>query len=82
MSLDPEYLNVTGIVHTFENHAAESPAMLKKDGYYFIFSSGLSGWAPNDNVSDFSGLFKGLALLTHLTIPVLQLRTISRWPLV
>jgi hypothetical protein len=49
MALSEDYLNVTKI--TFEwQYFAESPAMLKKNGYYFIFGSHLTGWDPNDNV--------------------------------
>lgn len=29
----------------------EAPAILKKNGYYFMFGSRLTGWSPNDNVS-------------------------------
>ena len=28
----------------------EAPAMMKKDGRYYIFSSGLTGWERNDNI--------------------------------
>lgn len=45
-----DYLNVTEVTFGWE-YFAESPAMLKMDGHYFIFGSHLTGWDPNDNVS-------------------------------
>lgn len=45
-----DYLNVTEVTFGWE-YFAESPAMLKMDGHYFLFGSHLTGWDPNDNVS-------------------------------
>lgn len=49
MALSDDYLNVTEITYEWE-YFAESPAMLKQNGYYFIFGSHLTGWDANDNV--------------------------------
>ncbi|KAJ4192439.1 Hypothetical protein NCS54_01449700 [Fusarium falciforme] len=58
MALSEDYLNVTKI--TFEwQYFAESPAMLKKNGYYFIFGSHLTGWNPNDNVYSYAKSLSG-----------------------
>lgn len=50
MLLNDTYLNVTNVTFGFEGYWAESPALLKKDGYYYIFGSHLSSWNANDNV--------------------------------
>ncbi|KAJ3544982.1 hypothetical protein NM208_g2746 [Fusarium decemcellulare] len=47
-ALTDDYLNVSRKVHLFDRHF-ESPALLKRDGYYFVFGSNLTGWYPNDN---------------------------------
>ncbi|CAN8105792.1 unnamed protein product [Discula destructiva] len=46
-ALTADYLNVSSSVYLFSDY--EAPAMVKKNGYYFLFASHLSGWAPNDN---------------------------------
>lgn len=46
-ALTSDYLNVTSNVYLFADY--EAPAMVKKNGYYFLFASHLSGWDPNDN---------------------------------
>lgn len=46
-ALTSDYLNVTSNVHLFADY--EAPAMVKKNGYYYLFASHLSGWDPNDN---------------------------------
>jgi beta-xylosidase len=40
--------NYTRILHGEQN---EAPAIFKKDGKYFMFSSGLTGWSPNPGKS-------------------------------
>lgn len=50
IALTDDYLNVTEVTFGWE-YFAESPAIIKKDGHYFIFGSHLTGWDPNDNVS-------------------------------
>jgi hypothetical protein len=52
MALSDDYLNVTEITFRFAGYWAKSPAMLKKDGHYFIFGSHLTGWDANDNVRE------------------------------
>jgi hypothetical protein len=37
----------------------ESPAILKKDGYYFMFGSHLTGWNANDNVYSYARSLSG-----------------------
>lgn len=51
-ALTDDYLNVSSAVYVFDDY--EAPAMVKKDGYYFLFASHLSGWDPNDNVYTYS----------------------------
>lgn len=46
-ALTADYLNVSSSVALFGSF--EAPAMVKKNGYYFLFASHLSGWDPNDN---------------------------------
>ncbi|RKK81540.1 hypothetical protein BFJ68_g15980 [Fusarium oxysporum] len=54
-----DYLNVTNITFGFEGTWAESPAMLKKDGYYFIFGSKLTSWDSNDNTYSYAKSLSG-----------------------
>lgn len=45
--MSPDYLTVdslTTIIYT--NQRRELPSMVKKDGYYYLFTSGQSGWYP------------------------------------
>jgi hypothetical protein len=49
-ALSSDYLSVTRNVYKW-NEKIESPAVLKKNGYYFMFGSHLTGWNANDNVS-------------------------------
>lgn len=49
IALTDDYLNVTEVTFGWE-YFAESPAVLKHKGHYFIFGSHLTGWNPNDNV--------------------------------
>ncbi|KAK7746390.1 hypothetical protein SLS53_002349 [Cytospora paraplurivora] len=46
-SLTDDYLNVSSAVYLFADY--EAPALVKKNGYYFLFASHLSGWSANDN---------------------------------
>nr|XP_036584941.1 galactan 1,3-beta-galactosidase [Colletotrichum truncatum]KAF6794709.1 galactan 1,3-beta-galactosidase [Colletotrichum truncatum] len=48
-ALTSDYLNVTHTVHLWPDRI-EAPAILKRNGYYFMFGSKLTGWDPNDNV--------------------------------
>ncbi|WP_201361691.1 family 43 glycosylhydrolase [Dictyobacter formicarum] len=46
--LTPDYLNVqTRIAVLYAGQRREAPAVVKKDGIYYLFTSGQSGWAPN-----------------------------------
>ena len=47
-ALSSDYLSVTSNVYTFAEKY-ESPAVIKKNGVYFMFASQLTGWNPNDN---------------------------------
>ncbi|KAF5022536.1 hypothetical protein F66182_5438 [Fusarium sp. NRRL 66182] len=58
MALSDDYLNVTEITYEWQ-YFAESPAMLKQNGYYFIFGSHLTGWNPNDNVYSYARSLSG-----------------------
>ncbi|KAG9082322.1 hypothetical protein FRC06_005118 [Ceratobasidium sp. 370] len=47
-SLSDDYLSVGPRVYQWGDRR-ESPAMVKSNGVYFLFASGLSYWRPNDN---------------------------------
>ena len=79
MALSDDYLNVTEITYEWE-YFAESPAMLKQNGYYFIFGSHLTGWDANDNVRFPTRAPRLYAVLT-LCIG-LQLRQVTIRPMV
>ncbi|PGH23893.1 hypothetical protein AJ80_01955 [Polytolypa hystricis UAMH7299] len=49
MRLSADYLSVESEVYTW-SEKIESPAVLKKNGIYYMFGSHLTGWDPNDNV--------------------------------
>lgn len=49
-ALTSDYLNVSSSTYLWSD-SIEAPAILKKNGYYFMFGSHLTGWSPNDNVS-------------------------------
>ncbi|KAJ0120337.1 galactan 1-3-beta-galactosidase [Diaporthe amygdali] len=51
-ALTSDYLNVSSSVYTFGSY--EAPAIVKKNGYYFLFASKLTGWNANDNVYTYS----------------------------
>lgn len=55
-ALSDDYLNVTESVYLWDENI-ESPAILKKDGIYFMFGSHLTGWNPNDNVCFSQAIF-------------------------
>ncbi|KAI8712120.1 Alpha-L-rhamnosidase [Fusarium sp. LHS14.1] len=44
-----DYLSVTKMLHLFPEHL-ESPAMIKRDGIYYLLASQLIGWELNDNM--------------------------------
>lgn len=46
--LQEDYLNVEKLAGNFwSGEYREAPALVKKDGYYYCFSSFCTGWAPN-----------------------------------
>ncbi|KAG9080544.1 hypothetical protein FRC06_006454, partial [Ceratobasidium sp. 370] len=47
--LKDNYLSVDTLVHKF-GETYESPAVIKSNGVYFVFGSGLTNWNPNENV--------------------------------
>ncbi|KAH8706261.1 galactan 1,3-beta-galactosidase [Ilyonectria robusta] len=57
-ALSDDYLNVTESVYLWDENI-ESPAILKKDGKYFMFGSHLTGWNPNDNVYSYADSLSG-----------------------
>ncbi|OLN81133.1 hypothetical protein CCHL11_09529 [Colletotrichum chlorophyti] len=57
-ALTPDYLNVTHNVFLW-NTRIEAPAILKRNGHYFMFGSKLTGWDPNDNVYSYATSLSG-----------------------
>ncbi|KAF1943383.1 Arabinanase/levansucrase/invertase [Clathrospora elynae] len=61
-ALSADYLTVSMNVFTWKEKY-EAPALIKKNGVYFMFASQLSGWDPNDNyystASSLSGPWSG-----------------------
>ncbi len=50
--LADDYLSVTNeYIRVFPGGRNEAPAIFKKDGKYYMFSSGLTGWKPNPGKS-------------------------------
>ncbi|KAF2644322.1 galactan 1,3-beta-galactosidase [Massarina eburnea CBS 473.64] len=47
--LSDDYLTVNSSTYLWAD-SIEAPAMIKKNGVYFMFGSKLTGWDPNDNV--------------------------------
>lgn len=47
--LSDDYLSVKSSTYLWKD-SIEAPAMIKKNGVYFMFGSKLTGWDPNDNV--------------------------------
>jgi hypothetical protein len=47
--LSADYLTVASSTYLWKE-SIEAPAMIKKNGVYFMFGSKLTGWDPNDNV--------------------------------
>ncbi|RCW51686.1 immunoglobulin-like domain-containing protein [Paenibacillus prosopidis] len=49
--LTDDYLYTDHLLYTlFPGGKRESPAIVKKDGVYYMFTSGLSGWYPNQGM--------------------------------
>jgi hypothetical protein len=46
--LDEDYTKVSGVyTRNFENQSREAPALFKREGKYYLISSGCTGWDPN-----------------------------------
>lgn len=58
--LSDDYLSLTpNYIRVFPGQRNEAPAIFKKDGNYFMFSSGLTGWKPNTGKLAFSDAMMG-----------------------
>ncbi|KAF9876805.1 glycosyl hydrolase family 43 protein [Colletotrichum karsti] len=58
IKLTDDYLDVEEVTFGWE-YFAESPALVKRNGHYFIFGSQLTGWNPNDNVYSYAESLSG-----------------------
>ncbi|KAK9413100.1 putative Glycosyl hydrolase [Seiridium unicorne] len=57
-ALTSDYLNVSSSTYLWSD-SIEAPAILKQNGYYFMFGSHLTGWDPNDNVYSYATSLSG-----------------------
>ncbi|MBR6718603.1 MAG: discoidin domain-containing protein [Oscillospiraceae bacterium] len=63
--MNKDYSDVTAVVKKlFENQYREFPNMIKKNGYYFLFTSQAAGWYPSSGAyavtKDIAGTWSGL----------------------
>ncbi|KAJ0344479.1 hypothetical protein COL154_007875 [Colletotrichum chrysophilum] len=58
IKLTDDYLDVEEVTFGWE-YFAESPALVKRNGIYYIFGSHLTGWNPNDNVYSYAESLSG-----------------------
>ena len=63
--MNSDYSDVTKVVKTlFEDQYREFPNLIKKDGYYFLFTSQAAGWYPSSGAysvsTDIAGEWSGL----------------------
>jgi len=63
--MNDDYSDVTDVVTTlFEDQYREFPNLIKKDGYYFLFTSQAAGWYPSSGAysvtTDLYGKWSGL----------------------
>ncbi len=63
--MNSDYSDVTRVVKTlFEDQYREFPNLIKKDGYYFLFTSQAAGWYPSSGAysvtTDIAGEWSGL----------------------
>ena len=45
--LTADYTNTAALVYSWDNNVREAPALFKRNGVYFMVTSGTSGWNPN-----------------------------------
>jgi hypothetical protein len=45
--LTADYTGIASLVYTFYNFHREAPALFKRNGVYFLLTSGATGWNPN-----------------------------------
>ncbi|MBR5683767.1 MAG: discoidin domain-containing protein [Ruminococcus sp.] len=58
--MNDDYSDVTEVVTTlFENQYREFPNLIKKDGYYFLFTSQAAGWYPSSGAYSVTRDLKG-----------------------
>jgi hypothetical protein len=66
--LSSDYLSITGLVATlFPGSQREAPVLFKRNGVYFLLTSGATGWAPNQaRYATSSNLASGWSSLTAI----------------
>ena len=70
--LTSDYTNVSRVVQTlFDNQYREAPALIKQDGYYYLFTSQAAGWYPSNGMyasaSSIDGTWSDLRDIGNLT---------------
>ncbi|MCG5214992.1 RICIN domain-containing protein [Streptosporangium sp. KLBMP 9127] len=45
--LTPDYTDIAALVRVWDGDHREAPAMFKRNGVYFLMTSGATGWQPN-----------------------------------
>ncbi|QRK09685.1 RICIN domain-containing protein [Archangium violaceum] len=69
--LTPDYLDVAAREHVFSNVKREAQTMFKRNGVYFLVTSGLTGWHPNQakyaTATSIKGPWSGMANLGDST---------------
>lgn len=66
--LTEDYMNVESLIHKlWQGEYREAPAVMEKDGKYYMFSSFCTGWAPNQcKCSIADGIEKQWSILTNI----------------
>jgi len=66
--LSADYLSITALVtRLFPGSQREAPVLFKRNGVYFLLTSGATGWAPNQaKYATSSGLATGWSSLTNI----------------
>jgi hypothetical protein len=67
-SLTPDYLEIAELVAVlFPDGHREAPALFKRDGVYFLLTSGATGWDPNQaEYATSRSLVSGWSMLTNV----------------